>query len=238
MILFFLSTEAATIPLAALTAAVALYRHLKLPMPWAPADTAIPFVIYGASTAVGAFAAKLATLGNVHPIIAIAGGGKGYVETLIDRTKGDVVIDYRGGPDETIRQIRKHLEETGVQVQPRHGLDSGIGPQCAKILKEVIVPGGSVNLVLPSDFDTSPAIKSTTSVGDAHNLDGAGDARELAFVLCRYFTRGLQQRTFAGHPFEVRSKGLEGVEQALRDLKAGRASAVKYVFRVADTPGL
>lgn len=238
MILFFLSTEAATIPLAALTAAVALYRHLKLPMPWAPADTAIPFVIYGASTAVGAFAAKLATLGNVHPIIAIAGGGKGYVETLIDRTKGDVVIDYRGGPDETIRQIRKHLEETGVQVQPRHGLDSGIGPQCAKILKEVIVPGGSVNLVLPSNFDTSPAIKSTTSVGDAHNLGGAGDARELAFVLCRYFTRGLQQRTFAGHPFEVRSKGLEGVEQALRDLKAGRASAVKYVFRVADTPGL
>ncbi|KAJ6032920.1 hypothetical protein N7444_010691 [Penicillium canescens] len=29
-----------------------------------------------------------------------------------------------------------------------------------------------------------------------------------------------------------------GVEEALRDLKAGKASATKYVFRIADTPGI
>jgi hypothetical protein len=37
---------------------------------------------------------------------------------------------------------------------------------------------------------------------------------------------------FKGHPFEIRKGGLGGVEGALADLKAGKASAVKYVFRV------
>jgi hypothetical protein len=31
---------------------------------------------------------------------------------------------------------------------------------------------------------------------------------------------------------------LEGVEEALKDLKAGKASAIKYIFRIADTPGV
>jgi hypothetical protein len=55
--------------------------------------------------------------------------------------------------------------------------------------------------------------------------------------MCRWFTKALQQGKLEGHPFEVRPGGLEGVEQALQDLKDGKASAVKYVFRIADTPG-
>ncbi|KAH8594219.1 chaperonin 10-like protein [Bisporella sp. PMI_857] len=228
--------EAATIPLAALTAVEALYRHLQLPPPWTPAVAPLPFVIYGASTAVGAFAVKLARASNIHPIIAIAGKGTPYVETLVDRSKGDIVIDYRNGPDEAIKEIRKGLE--GIQAEVRHGLDPGIGPQSARILKEIVVPGGAINLVLPSDFDVSPAVKTVTSVGAAHNQDNWGDSRDLAFVFCRYFSRGLQMGTFSGHPHEVRPGGLEAVEQALKDLKNGRASAVKYVFRISDTPGI
>ena len=30
---------------------------------------------------------------------------------------------------------------------------------------------------------------------------------------------------------------MEGVEKALTNLKEGKASAVKYVFKIADTPG-
>lgn len=148
-----------------------------------------------------------------------------------------MVVDYRNGPEETIRQIR-NCRANKVGVEPKHGLDAGIGPQCAKVLRDLIVPSGSINLVLPDDFDVSPAIKSLTAVGAAHNQDGFGDARDLAFVLCRYFTRGLQSEAFSGHPFEVRPSGLEGVEQALKDLKVGRASAIKYAVRISDTPGI
>jgi len=219
---------------------MALYRNLRLPPPWSPASTSIPLVVYGASSAVGSFALKLARSSNIHPIIAVAGKGTKYVETLIDRTKDDIVIDYRNGPDSTIDQIRAHLQ-AGNYDKPSHGLDPGIGISSQKVLTEIVAPGGAINLVLPSDFDVEPAVKSLTSVGVVHNQDNGAygdDASDLGFVICRWFTRSLQLGTFEGHPFEVRAGGLEGVEQALKDLRNGKASAVKYVFRIADTPGI
>ena len=69
------STDAATVPLTALTAADALYRRLALPQPWLPAAAAtkIPLLIYGASTSVGYFALQFAIRSNIHPILAVAG---------------------------------------------------------------------------------------------------------------------------------------------------------------------
>lgn len=37
-----------------------------------------------------------------------------------------------------------------------------------------------------------------------------------------------------GHPFEVIPGGLDGVQRGLEKLKAGEASAVKYVYEVAQ----
>jgi NADPH2:quinone reductase len=235
-----LFTEAATIPLAALTAAVSLFRNLALPTPWNPATAPTPFVVYGASSAVGSYAIKLARNSNIHPIIAVAGKGTHYVSTLLDRTKGDTVIDYRAGADEVIRQIRAHLAD-GNYGKVLHGIDPGIGLPSQKVLTEIVAPDGAINLVLPSNFDVGSATKTTTSVGIVHNQENGAygaDGSDLGFVTCRWFTRALQAGTFEGHPFEVRSGGLEGVEQALKDLKDGKQSAVKYVFRIADTPGL
>ncbi|KIL84103.1 hypothetical protein FAVG1_12680 [Fusarium avenaceum] len=232
--------EAATIPLAALTAAVALFRNLKLSTPWNPATASTPFVVYGASTAVGSYAVKLARNSNIHPIIAIAGKGTHYVKTLLDSTRGDAVFDYRDGADETIRQIRTHLKD-GNYGKVRHGLDPGIGRASQKVLTEIVTPDGAINLVMPSDTEVGSATKTTTSVGVVHNTDNGihgADARDLGLVTCRWFTKAWQAGTFAGHPFEVKPGGLEGVDQALKDLKEGKQSAVKYVFRIADTPGL
>lgn len=233
-------TEAATIPLAALTASVALHKNLQLPTPWLPATASTPLVIYGASTSVGSFAIKLARASNIHPIIAIAGAGSKFVESLLDSSKGDAVFDYRDGADETIRKIRSHLE-AGKYGQPKHGLDPGIGSSSQKVLTEIVAKDGAINLVMPSDTDTGSATKTITSVGTVHNQDNGvhgPDATGLGLVMCRWFTKGLQTGAFKGHPFEVRPGGLTGVEQALKDLKSGKASAVKYVFRIAETPGL
>ena len=40
------------------------------------------------------------------------------------------------------------------------------------------------------------------------------------------------------HPYEVVEGGLNGVETALKALRGGKVSAMKYVVRIADTPGL
>lgn len=219
---------------------MALFRNLKLPTPWNPATASTPFVVYGASSSVGSYAIKLARNSNIHPIIAIAGKGTPFVHSLLDSTKGDAVFDYREGPDEVIRKIRQHLKD-GEYGQVRHGLDPGMGGTSQKFLTEIVAPDGAIDLVMPSDIDVGSATKTTTFVGTVHHQDNGAfgsDARDLGLVTCRWFTKALQAGTFKGHPFEVKAGGLEGVEQALKDLKDGKQSAVKYVFRIADTPGL
>lgn len=59
----------------------------------------------------GSYTIKLASNSNVHPIIAVAGKGSHYVETLIDRSKGDTIIDYREGPEATIQGIHNTLQK-------------------------------------------------------------------------------------------------------------------------------
>ena len=229
--------EASTIPLAGLTAAASLYAHHRLPVPWAPPKSSIPFIVYGGSTAVGSFAIKLARNSNIHPVIAVAGKGSHYAESLIDRNKGDAVVDYRGGVEATVQAITSSLEQAGHSTV-HHAIDTAIVQQSVDVLNQCVTPSGWIDFILPNDFDVSPAVKSVTSVGSVHNHNEFGNNQDLGFIFSRYFTRALQNGTFSGHPFEVRPGGLEGVEEALKDLKAGKASATKYVFRIAETPGL
>jgi NADPH2:quinone reductase len=90
--------DAATVPMATLVT-MGLFRyvgHYKSG-PWSP-PREFPLVIYGASSAVGAAVIRLANIVNVHPLICVSGDGIPFVETLIDKSKGSVTIDYRGGP--------------------------------------------------------------------------------------------------------------------------------------------
>ena len=86
--------EGSTIPLAAMTAALALYQDLGVPLPWSPVPKgkSHPILIYGGASAVGAFAIKLAKLSGLSPIITVAGNGIPFVGSL---EAADAIIDYR-----------------------------------------------------------------------------------------------------------------------------------------------
>jgi len=73
---------------------------------------------------------------------------------------------------------------------------------------------------------------SMTMVGVVH-----GDQKDFGYVWFRYFSRLLEDGQLKPHPSEVRAGGLGGVSGALKDLKEGKASAVKYVFDVGKTEG-
>ena len=83
----------------------------------------LPLIVYGASGAVGAFAIKLAQASNIHPIIAVAGNGETYVEKLIDRSKGDTIIDYGKGNEAVVAGIKEALKKAG-QNEVRHAFDA------------------------------------------------------------------------------------------------------------------
>lgn len=107
--------EAATVPLAGMTAAIGLYLRMSLPNPYMPAPEAQknPIVVYGAASAVGAFAIKLAALSGLHPIICVAGRGAEFVSSIIDKAKGDAIVDYRKGDEMVVSGIRKALAVAG-----------------------------------------------------------------------------------------------------------------------------
>ncbi|TRX93807.1 hypothetical protein FHL15_005189 [Xylaria flabelliformis] len=225
--------EAAAIPLAAMTSAVGLYLRLGLPQPWLPATEPIPLVIYGAASAVGAYAIQLAQQSNIHPLICVAGRSIAHVEKLIDRSKGDVILDYRDGDDALVENLKKAANGKPLL----HAFDCVAEKSSYANLGKVLSKGGKMTLVLPTpDFDTVvPGYieHSMTSVGSVHN-----DAKDFGYVYFRYFARGLQEGWFKPQPQEVRPGGLAGIQQALENLRDGKANAVKYVFRIADTEGV
>ncbi|RDW66295.1 hypothetical protein BP6252_09930 [Coleophoma cylindrospora] len=240
--------EAATIPLAAMTAAVGLYNRLGLPEPWKPTTTPIPLVVYGGASAVGAFAIKLAQVSNIHPIIAVAGNGQTFVETLISREKGDTIVDYRKGDQAVIAGIKEALQKAGAS-ELRYAFDAVSEHNSFQNLSEVLAAEGSkITLVLPGkDYSAIPKHieHTTTSVGmvqDIGNYDPAlavegspTGGKDFGAAYFRLLSRGLNLGWLAPHPHTVVPGGLNGVEEALANLKAGKASATKYVFRVEET---
>lgn len=243
--------QAATLPLAAMTAAVGLYLNLGLPEPWRPTTDKTPLIVYGGSSAVGAFAIKFAQASNIHPIIAVAGKGAPFVETLIDRSKGDTVLDYRDGEEAIVSGVRAALAHSGV-AEVLHAFDAvsekGSFVAISRVLKE---EGGKITLVQPGqDFSAIPRgiEQSSTFVGRVHKeVDGRSKegragvrtgAKEFGFVFYRLMTKALEDGWLTGHPYKVLPGGLDGVEQGLRDLKAGKVSASKYVVRIAETKGV
>jgi NADPH:quinone reductase-like Zn-dependent oxidoreductase len=237
--------EAATIPLAAMTAAIGLYQRLNLPVPWRPAQTRLPLVIYGAASAVGAFAVKLASLSNIHPLICVAGRGKAFVETLIDRSRGDTVVDYRGDVVEGLRQaLGREKLEFAFDAVTDHGSYGNLGRVLDARGKIAVVLARKVYEGIPDSVELS-----YTQVGRVHSssypgikgekqLLGALNDEDFGAVMYKFFARGLSKGWFEGHPYEVVPGGLNGIEHALQDLKGGKASAVKYVFRIAETDSL
>lgn len=232
---------AATIPLCAVTAALGLFSNLGLPEPWVSTNQTRTrvreggIIVYGAASAVGAFAIKLLVHADIHPIICVAGKGISFVETLIDTAKGDTIIDYREGSDAVIRGLAAAVPAGQTCA---YAYDAVSDQQSTANIAKVLDPHGQINLLWPLGEYPSlpPSIQQARSnVAAAHENE---KDREFAYAWCRLFSYGLQQGWLTGHPYEVCEGGLQGVEIGLRKLMNGEASAVKYVFRVADTPGL
>jgi len=195
----------------------------------------------------GSFAIKLAQASNIHPIIVVAGKAQAHVEKLISREKGDAIVDYRKGNEAVVTGIQEALEKAGVK-EVKHAFDCISEHNSYQNLTKVMAKEGShITLILPGrEYDIPTNIKqSITMVGVSHTpvepdsergrLGIKTGGQEFAYMYFQLFARGLQEGWFSGHPYEVVRGGLNGVEKALADLKAGKNSATKYIFKIGDT---
>ena len=198
----------------------------------------------------GSYAIKLAQASNIHPIIAIAGRGQSYVETLITRTKGDTIIDYRRGDNAIISSIKEALQNSGCK-EVKYAFDAVSEHNSYQNLSQVLSTASSkITLVLPwDDYKEIPSYieKRITMVGIVH-MDITPDSveskfgigsrgKDFGFVFFRFISRGLQEGWFTAHPYEVIPGGLYGIEEGLSNLKRGVNSASKYIFEIGKTKG-
>lgn len=222
-----------------MTAALGLYQRLQLPLPWRPAKTRLPLIIYGGATAVGAFAIKLAKLSNIHPIIAVAGRGIPTVERLLDPTKDDVVIDYRNGDDHVVRELSKAAAGGCM-----HAFDTVSEKSSTTNIGKVLAPGGVIATTQTDDMtgsksDPNGATVIWTSIPSVHGekQELQGD-REFGAVFFHYIGLALADDLLRGHPYQVVPGGLDGLENALKILESNQLSATKLVLRINETSGV
>jgi len=237
--------EAATIPLAAFTASVGLYRNLNLPMPTGRSDDSspqetIPLIVNAASGAVGAFAIKLAKLNpRISPIIGIAGGSATFAKEI----GCDVVVDYRS-PD-VAAQLKKALG--GKKC--RHVFDTNNSPTSVKYLTAVLESDGYYTCVTGAPpgvglsdgqnemLDALGVWHERIWVGSVHEDKMAG-AQMFGAVMSKVFEWAIAEGALTGHPYELVEGGLDGVLGALIKLRDRKGGNSKYVYHIADTPGL
>jgi NADPH2:quinone reductase len=232
-----------------MTAAVGLYLEMKLPPPWNPTLEPTPLLVYGGSGSVGAFAIKLARASNIHPIIAVAGGGASFVETLIDRSKGDTIVDYRKGDESLISQIKEALKKSGHE-EIKYAYDGVSEKGSYDNISQILAKdaGSQFVVVLPPKADNKidKSIKwGFSNVGRVHkgvdpeSPEGKAGiklgGRDFGYVYYRVFARALADGWLTAHPYEVIPGGLNGVETGIRNLAGFKNSAKKYVYRIAET---
>ena len=189
---------------------------------------------------------KLAKLSNIHPIIAVAGRGEAFVETIINRKDGDTIVDYRKGDDAVVSGIKDAMKKASVS-EVKYAFDAVSEKNSYQNISKVLSKeGGKITTVLPGkDYTEIPAYiqRSLTMVGSVHQAPSEEKSRveiktggkEFGYVYFRLFTRGLQEGWFTAHPYEVIPGGLNGIEEGLTNLKNGVNSAKKYIFKIEDT---
>jgi len=228
--------EAATIPVAGLTAALALYVDMKLPAPYYErnrAEVKVPILIYGVTSAVGAFAAKYARLSGLGPIIGVAGRGGDFAKTLVD-----YVVDYRDGEDALVAAVGEVLAKEGLSKAP-YVFDAISENGSLETTLRFLDPSGTVSTVLPpklfardkENYEYPPSVKAFNSAAPQI----FSTHKDFGYLWSRYLGRLLEDGRLTAHPYEVIPGGLNGVLTGLQKLKDGKASAVKYVYRIEDT---
>ncbi|OPB40545.1 hypothetical protein A0O28_0006240 [Trichoderma guizhouense] len=245
--------RAATMPLTFLTAAFALFYDLELPtlLDKQPNGRRTAFIIYGASTAVGAFAIKLASAAHIHPIIAIGSRNSDFVKEYLQESEGDAFLDYTTYESHGLLSsaLRAILSASNVpEGRSFHALDAvSIPGTYDNVLSRAMAgPPQQVTGQRPRIAVTFPVQdrtmvdKSVDIVEPRVNRAHSDDLSYMSFgtAWCAMLEQGLRGGWIKPHPHRVILGGLEGLGGALQELKMGKVKAKKLIGRIEGTPGI
>ncbi|KIW20596.1 hypothetical protein PV08_01171 [Exophiala spinifera] len=226
---------ACTVGVGVITTGYGLYHVLKLPLPDAisePANT--PILIYGGSTATGTLAIQFAKMSGMQVVTACS--PKHF--DVVKRLGADLVYDY-------------HMNNVGEQIrqatrgQLRAVFDTVNVESSAAICAAAIGPdGGSycnlLGLDCPRTDVTSTFFLGYSVSGESYIFEGEKyDARPEDFEFASKFVptanRLWAEGKWTPHPQRLGAGGLLGAISGMQDMKAGRYSGEKLIYRVDET---
>lgn len=215
-----------------------LYQNLKLPLPTKPAPTPFPILIYGGSTATGILGIQFAKLSGLTVVATSSPHNFDYLKSL----GADAVFDYKSPT--CAEDIKKY-----TQGKLTHAWDCSPTPSarlCASAMSDT-EPGQYGSLLGPFDDE----VKTTNSkvsgsftlaysmFGEAFSRNGKHfDAKPEDYEFGKMFwelSRGLlAEGKVKVAKLEVNrgGSGLEGVLKGLDDLREGRVSGCKLVYKI------
>lgn len=230
--------EASTLGLGLITCGQALYESLQLPWPNEPATKTFPILIYGGSTATGMLAIQLAKLSGLTVIATAGQHNFGHLKAL----GADEVFDYKD--PECALKIRQW---TGNNLH--YIFDCAYGPTsvhiCANALASSAPPTGLhfTTLAVPSFPRKDVTAKSTWAyfaTGEGFEKVGRWyPAKAKHYDFARKFTAVAENLVAEGKVkpvnYTVDQGGLEEIPQGLRELKEGKVSGKKLVYKIASS---
>ncbi|RGP67617.1 nadph2:quinone reductase [Fusarium sporotrichioides] len=243
--------EAATIPLAAYTSVCALFQELQIPEPWSPlakSEEKRPLLVYGASTATGAFAIKLAAAANVHPIIAVGSQRSEFVKPFLDESKGDALVDYTAHDteDKLVAAIQDAFKKSGApEGRCWKAFDSVSEDSTIKLVTKAIAgpPDANgrkpklTNILMKENVEGADLSVEVvwSMVGQVHKEDEKD--KMLGLTWAAAFSRGLREGWLTPHPYIIGKNGLHGLSEGLIGLRDGKTRANKFLTILSETPG-
>lgn len=224
--------EASTLGVGVTTVGQALYQSLGLPLPTFPAKVPFWILVYGGSTATGSLAIQYAKLSGLKVVTTCGRHNFDYVKSL----GADAVFDYKEA--DCGSQIRALTED-----KLRHVFDcisEGTSPRiCCDAISS---SGGTINY-LDDELETprtDVTVKNTlayTMTGEAFDygegqLPPAPEDLKFGVEFWKLSTDLFAEGKVKVHKTRVCSGGLKGIFEGLEQLKAGKVSGVKLVYRI------
>ncbi|MCJ1252152.1 hypothetical protein MMC30_009390 [Trapelia coarctata] len=233
--------EAATLGVGVTTVGQGLYQSLKLPLPTEPSKDGTPVLIYGGSTATGTLAIQLAKQSGLTVVTTASPRN----HPLCKELGADAVFDYN---DPTCaEQISDYTKN-----KLHHAFDTISNEQTAAICAAALSSSSSGSKIysnlmpidkLPRDDVQNNCTLAYSSLGEdfkigekGQEMPGKNEDLEFASKFWSIAEELLSEGKVKPHPVDLRPGGLKGVLEGLDEMRKGKVSGKKLVYRIEETP--
>ncbi|MCJ1393668.1 hypothetical protein MMC18_006544 [Xylographa bjoerkii] len=233
--------EASTLGVGISTVGQALYQSLELPLPSNPAKEAFPLLIYGGSTATGSLAIQFAKLSGLTVVTTASPHNHSFVKEL----GADAVFDYND--PSCVEKIKEYTKD-----KLYYAFDTIANERTGAMCVAAMASGSSTPLKyssllgvekLPREDVENKHTLAYTTMGESFTMGENGpklpaskDDMEFGKTFWELSCKLLTEKKVKVHPVDVRPDGLKGVLDGMEEMRQGKVSGKKLVYRIAETP--